>query len=89
VTPSKIVLLRWDGRITTTAGSVLPDDEQAILAFAGQATSDVLSSNTECVVLAYGELSTLHLDLTAADADTLRRMLMDADKEAHRAGRTT
>ncbi|MFI7448131.1 hypothetical protein ACIBQX_11590 [Nonomuraea sp. NPDC049714] len=83
--PTKIVILRWDGRITTTSGSAHPDAAARILDYAVNA-EDAAVGETETVWIAHGELDVEPYEMAREDADSLIRMLMDADKEAHQAG---
>ena len=83
--PTKIVILRWDGRITNTAGSAHFEDAAAIVHFAANASTHAASAGwpTERIILVHGRLSAETYEVATADADHLIRMLMDADKEAH------
>ena len=82
MSPTKIVILRWDDRITNNAGSALPDAARRILDYAVNA-EDAAVGETETVWIAHGELDVEPYEVTREDADRLIRMLMDADKEAH------
>lgn len=83
--PTKIVILRWDGRITNNAGSALPERAAAIVRFAADASAHAASIGwpTERIILVHGRLIPETYEVATADADHLTRMLMDADKEAH------
>ncbi|MGI5274711.1 hypothetical protein ACQEUU_37140 [Nonomuraea sp. CA-218870] len=81
----KIVILRWDGRITTASGSALPDAAARIVDHAVNA-DDHAEGETETVWIAHGELDVEPYEVAREDADHLIRMLWDADKEAHGAG---
>ena len=80
--PTKIVILRWDDRITNTAGSALPEDAARIIDHAVNA-EDAAVGETETAWIAHGELDVEPYEVAREDADCLIRMLMDADKEAH------
>jgi hypothetical protein len=82
--PTKIIILRWDGRITNNAGSALPDAARRILDYAVNAADHGQpGDDTETVWIAHGELDVEPYEMAREDADHLVRMLMDADKEAH------
>gem|GEM_PF-5597451 len=85
MTLSKIVLLRWDGRITATMGSALPDAAARILDYAVNA-EDAAVGETETVWIAYGELDVEPYEMTREDAEHLAQMVRDADRRAHQAG---
>lgn len=87
MTPSKIVILRWDDRITNNAGSALPDAAARIVDYAVNAADHgEPGEETETVWIAHGELDVEPYEVPREDADRLVRMLMAADKEAHRSG---
>lgn len=81
---TRIVLLRWQGRITVTSGSALPGAAARIVDHAVNA-EDAAVGETETVWLAHGELDVEPYEVTREDADHLVAMLMDADRDAYRA----
>ena len=78
----KIVILRWQGRITTSSGSATPDAAARIVDYAANA-ADHPTGETETIWLAHGDLDVTPYEVTREDAEHLIGMLWEADKEAH------